>query len=75
VAEAAAVAEGKRKAGTATKAEAGGLAAAGVTAFEARRNAAIATHAPDAQADRLAAQAAATAADWRAEPELLAAPD
>jgi hypothetical protein len=71
VAEAATVAEGNRKAGAATKAETGGLAAAGVAAL-ARRDAATAT---DAQTCGLAAQAAATAADRRAEPYLHAAPN
>jgi hypothetical protein len=75
VAQTAATAATAREADTAVKAEAGYLAAAGITELEARRNAAIATHAPHAQADRLVAQAAATAADWRPEPELLAAPD
>ena len=71
MAEAATVAEGKRKAGAAAKAQAGGLAAAGVAAF-ARRDAATATH---AQTHCLAAQAAAAAADRHAEPALLAAPN
>jgi hypothetical protein len=80
VAQAAAKAAPEREADTAVKAEAGRLAAAGVTAFEARRNAAIATHAPHryapyAQADRLAAKAAAAAADRHAKPSLLAAPN
>ena len=71
MAEAATTATPEREAEPVIKAEAGNLAAARVTAFEARRNAV----APYAQANRLAAQAAAATADWHAEPSLLAAPN
>jgi len=75
VAEAAAKAAPERETDTAVKAEAGRLAAAGIAALEVRRNAAVATHAPDAQADLVAAKTAAAAADRHAEPALPAAPD
>ena len=63
MAETAATAGTEREADPGVEAEAGGLAAAGVAAFAAWRNGTVATHAPDAQAYALAAQAAAAATD------------